>query len=303
MIVVALCALPGSAGSADADGIVLYDPSGLGDEYVKAKEYSELKNFGLVSHIKLKNGETIRVKAEQIKEALEYPDLKGGQDKFLELADRIEGLGSTYRNASADLAQLADRVRQMSEEAEKRERKRKMREAKRGANTLELQNGKVYEGVTVRDVDPDGIRIFHSGGATKVKFRDLPETIREKYGYDPAKEKEFLEKQQAERKAARQAAMARKRAAAERRAEEERKAKMRAQSRVIHVEVIQVVNDGLIVFNRENGATQFIFMNPDFYDVAEDDRYSQRVVPAGTYEYTSVLGANKRIRAWRLFED
>jgi len=48
-------------------------------------------------------------------------------------------------------------------------------------------SGVTYSNCTVRRVEPDGINVFYSKGIAKIPFTDLPESYREKYGYDPEK--------------------------------------------------------------------------------------------------------------------
>jgi hypothetical protein len=58
--------------------------------------------------------------------------------------------------------------------------------------------GKTFTGVRITAVEPDGLRIMHSGGAAKVKFSDLPEPLQKQYGYDPAKAQAFEANQSAQ---------------------------------------------------------------------------------------------------------
>jgi hypothetical protein len=52
---------------------------------------------------------------------------------------------------------------------------------------VETVDGKVFDGVSKLKVTPSGISFVHSGGAATVRFDQLPETIRQQAGYDPAK--------------------------------------------------------------------------------------------------------------------
>jgi len=47
-------------------------------------------------------------------------------------------------------------------------------------------DGKFYQAVTVRKVEPDGISILHKTGSAKVPFDKLSEELQMKYGYDEA---------------------------------------------------------------------------------------------------------------------
>lgn len=53
------------------------------------------------------------------------------------------------------------------------------------AADLTTLDGKTYQNVQVKRVEPDGIYVFHSGGGTKILFTQLPEEIRKQYNYTP----------------------------------------------------------------------------------------------------------------------
>ena len=61
------------------------------------------------------------------------------------------------------------------------------------AADLTTADGKTYQNVKITRVDPDGLYIIHSTGGGKVRFAELPEEVRKQYGYDPAKEKAWVE--------------------------------------------------------------------------------------------------------------
>ncbi len=46
-------------------------------------------------------------------------------------------------------------------------------------------DGNVYKDCEVSRVFPDSICVLFSGGGARVKFTNLPESVREKYGYNP----------------------------------------------------------------------------------------------------------------------
>jgi hypothetical protein len=46
-------------------------------------------------------------------------------------------------------------------------------------------DGKFYQDVTIRKIEPDGLSIVHKAGTAKVPFEQLPGSIQEKYGYTP----------------------------------------------------------------------------------------------------------------------
>ncbi|MBS0659942.1 MAG: hypothetical protein JSR82_17015 [Verrucomicrobia bacterium] len=51
---------------------------------------------------------------------------------------------------------------------------------------LKTNNGTEYRNARVSGVEPDGITIFHAGGVAKILFRELPNALQEKYGYNAA---------------------------------------------------------------------------------------------------------------------
>ena len=58
-------------------------------------------------------------------------------------------------------------------------------------NRITTLDGKTYEKATLERVDPDGLLVVfapveHGLGSAKLKFRNLPAELRERYGYDPA---------------------------------------------------------------------------------------------------------------------
>jgi len=57
-------------------------------------------------------------------------------------------------------------------------------------------DGKTYEKVTLEKVDPDGLLVVFApveggSGSAKLKFRNLPAELRERFGYDPARASDY----------------------------------------------------------------------------------------------------------------
>jgi hypothetical protein len=59
-------------------------------------------------------------------------------------------------------------------------------------------DGEHYTGATLKLVEPDGLIIRYPDGVVKLKFKNLPVEIQEKYKYNPNAEKDFLERSHAE---------------------------------------------------------------------------------------------------------
>ena len=62
--------------------------------------------------------------------------------------------------------------------------------------TLTTTKGKVYRNLTVREVTPAGIKIFHEGGSATLPYELLPEDLRKLVGgFDPEKAAKFREEE------------------------------------------------------------------------------------------------------------
>lgn len=81
-----------------------------------------------------------------------------------------------------------------------------------------MPDGSVYEDPQVLGETPEGLEIGHKHGITYWKFRDLPEEVQKKYGYDPKKAENFREQRD----------QAKKRRATQRNEEKRKKEKSKA---------------------------------------------------------------------------
>lgn len=59
--------------------------------------------------------------------------------------------------------------------------------------TITTLDGQVFHKAVISAIAPDGLVITHEVGVATVKFTQLPEDVRNQYGYDPAKAKAFEE--------------------------------------------------------------------------------------------------------------
>lgn len=50
---------------------------------------------------------------------------------------------------------------------------------------LRTEKGRIFTQVKVLAIEPDGLRLQHDAGVSKVPFAELPEPLRQKYPYDP----------------------------------------------------------------------------------------------------------------------
>lgn len=82
-----------------------------------------------------------------------------------------------------------------------------------GRRTITTKSGQTFLNCKVVRVHPDGVSFTHQNGAAKIAFKDLPESLRKEFRYDPQKAAEYqrsqaeLRKQQAERARLREIAM------------------------------------------------------------------------------------------------
>jgi len=114
-------------------------------------------------------------------------------------------------------------------------------------------DGKTYDAVTIRKVEPDGLSILHAAGTAKVPFEKLSADLQTKYGYnkEAAAEhrKQLAEVQRQQDEAERKASAKRKKAAAEQAATEVDKEfadKVQKAAKMLRVEAIQNASVGLI---------------------------------------------------------
>jgi hypothetical protein len=61
--------------------------------------------------------------------------------------------------------------------------------------------GDVFVNCKIKRTEPDGLYVLHSKGISKIKFREMPEELRLKYGYEKKSSQAFEAKQKAEQRA------------------------------------------------------------------------------------------------------
>src|SRR5215203_4760352 len=62
---------------------------------------------------------------------------------------------------------------------------------------LTTMTGKVFDNVTVTAVEPDGLRLRHDAGVSKIAFADLPSSLARQYPHDSKKAAEFAAESEA----------------------------------------------------------------------------------------------------------
>jgi hypothetical protein len=51
--------------------------------------------------------------------------------------------------------------------------------------SIQMRDGRIFRNVTVSSVDASGIRILHDAGVSRIFYRDLPDSMKADYPYDP----------------------------------------------------------------------------------------------------------------------
>lgn len=204
------------------------------------------------------------------------------------------------------------------------------------ADDLTLPNGKTYQNYSITRTEPDGISIKHAAGITKLFFWELPQEMQARYNYDPEKARAYNTQARAQQAAAyaqQEAAAKKARARAEyEAAHKEVMDQIKKSAFEMAGEVSQITDGGALIRNarmpyryKEEVVTpgytpmnlnrQFV-TKTKYVSVAEDYEpvfvinagknftdgagWKAVVYPAGTYKYTTVMGAGKTVKAFAL---
>ena len=100
--------------------------------------------------------------------------------------------------ADAELAALQAAARKAEQEENVRlARAAAAREAAKGEkhDALTTSKGRTYKKVTIKGVDEVGVRIFHEYGTARIKFAELPTEFQKRFGYDPSRAEELLQRE------------------------------------------------------------------------------------------------------------
>ena len=203
--------------------------------------------------------------------------------------------------------------------------------------TLTLTNGKVYESVKVREIEPDGIRIMHAGGMAKVPYEKLTEeTQKELGGFDPKKAKEFRGEDAKAQNVAAKAQRRRDAAIIAERSEVKRGEATDASKIHVSLEIVQIIKGGALCkvatinkiktyksvkvksgnglsghktsykkvftgYRESTGAyqDQWILVRANLDKWVDGDAVTAWLLGDGNYTYTTTLGSSKKIRAYR----
>ncbi|MFP6879104.1 MAG: hypothetical protein VCA37_19915 [Roseibacillus sp.] len=85
------------------------------------------------------------------------------------------------------------------EEAAQLAKAAKARKAAKGEklDTLSTKRGRTYNKVTISGVDEVGVKIVHEAGTARIKFAELPDLFQRRFGYDPNRADELLNRERA----------------------------------------------------------------------------------------------------------
>ena len=166
------------------------------------------------------------------------------------------------------------------------------------AGTLIDLEGKRYTEVRVKTVEDNAILVFHSRGTASLSFDILPEPIKIKFGYDPIAAAAAKKAEEEKQAALRAKAMAEAAAREEQERKKQEMARLLENANFIRFRITQSIDEGLLIWNLDASKTELLKVDPDQFDVADGEIYNAWVVSSGTFEYESVIGVGKRVRAW-----
>ena len=209
-------------------GIVIYDPSKLGDKFGQAKIYSQMTPHGISTDIVTTDGERIKIVGGQLLSLVPFPT-NSSPEEWRAVADKLGELASKYplaskrlldeesaaRNKVETFTKIAaeEALRKQRIQAEETLRKQriealKAHQAKQIGRTITFSDnaGKAYTNVRLEAISPVGITISDSGEQKRVPFTEVSKEIQAFLGYDPkvaaeyTRIKEREEREQRERK-------------------------------------------------------------------------------------------------------
>lgn len=154
-------------------------------------------------------------------------------------------------------------------------------------------NGKEYTNVVVTAVEADGIKITHAAGISRIPFEQLDEEVKKIFGVDEELLRSIRERAAAEKAGRAQAAKIDKAAS--------KISEALLKSRIcITGNVLSVGAKGLLLTDvTYNGkwSDQNVIVKGK-YNSVDGDRVMVNCWPVGNMQYTSVLGAERTVRAF-----
>jgi len=191
-----LVCLSASNSTAKGEGIVLTDPSNLGPKFVRAERFKDLKIFGISTTITRLDGSSYQILTQRVVGKVELPKVPIDDAQLTDILSNLGSLAELYPQTRSDLIDFANKLRE--EVAAARHAPPEMTNTPdsggEDSETIVDIYGTTYKNVKIRAVEPDGLLIFHSAGAAKLKFTDLPEALQKAHNYDPEKAAAFAQK-------------------------------------------------------------------------------------------------------------
>jgi hypothetical protein len=180
------------------------------------------------------------------------------------------------------------------------------------ADDLTTITGVTYKNATITGHDAIGLKIMFDDGFARVRFRDLPDELRKKYGYDPVAEAAQIQKEteEEERNAAalRASLEQQDEAAARQNAEVEANAKkVQLQGKVVSntAEGLLLIQQFAVPGMQGDEIRQEIYLlrgYPHQSLMANNQQITAVALPDGTYKYSAGDGTLKTVRAYRYVE-
>ena len=111
----------------------------------------------------------------------------------------------TSAEESEDAGPSEEELAALEEAASKAAQEEQVRLAKAAAEresakgekhaALTTSRGRTYKKVVIKGVDEVGVKITHEYGTARIKFSELPEEFQARFGYDPSRAKDLLERE------------------------------------------------------------------------------------------------------------
>ena len=188
-----------------AKGIIIYDPSKLGDEFAQAQVFFEIIPHGVTTDIVTSEGEKIKIVSGQIQALVNFPFESYSPEEWQTVADKLGELAPKYPRVKSILQELETVARKHAvvlsnihaEEAQRKQRIEALEahQAKQIGRVITFKDnaGESYENVKLEAIEPDGITISDSGARKKILFTEVSEEVRKFLGYDPKAAAEYIE--------------------------------------------------------------------------------------------------------------
>lgn len=196
--------------------------------------------------------------------------------------------------------------------------------------TLTLTTGKKYESVTIRKIEPDGIRIMYAGGMAKIPYEKLTEELQKEFGgFDADKAAAFRKgdaKKQGKARAAaanleREIRQVQQGNATKKAADAKMAARLKTAVKK-ELFVFNITKGGMLVNNvrysssssglarigaggrvapvRKSKGSSIFYLKGDTSGLVDGQYIEAYVIPSGTFQYNTVQGGRKTVIAYDL---